>query len=188
MICVNNGVSRAFADKRYVNITGDIMTGPLKINTSSTTALLVEDNGTKDNVFVVDTVNGRVGVNMAPTAYGLEVAKEGGQCVYLTDNGTSTFNLIKSTRAPYDWLWSSSLSVRHYIPENLFIYFDDGVGAGNGVIRFCPTASSIMSSSGSLILGGYNNTYNESLTFDFEPATDTQTVTISSTTGVTSGS
>jgi len=38
----------------------------LTIDTSSTTALLVEADGTKDNVLVVDTTNGRVGVNAQP--------------------------------------------------------------------------------------------------------------------------
>jgi len=37
------------------------------INDNSTTALLVEQDGVKDNVLVVDTTNGRVGVNKQPT-------------------------------------------------------------------------------------------------------------------------
>ena len=39
-----------------------------KIDVSSATALLVEDSGTMDNVFVVDTVNGTVGIGTTPSA------------------------------------------------------------------------------------------------------------------------
>ena len=53
--------------------TAQTFTAAQKINVSSTTALFVEDDGTKDNVFIVDTANARVGINVAPSA-GLEVA------------------------------------------------------------------------------------------------------------------
>ncbi len=43
------------------------VTSPTTINTNSTTTLLVEQTGVKSNVLVVDTTNGRVGVNKVPT-------------------------------------------------------------------------------------------------------------------------
>lgn len=64
----------------WVEKAGDTMTGALVINTNSATALLVEQNGVKDNVLVVDTANGRVGAHTAPS--------------YLVDfRGTTTGNL-----------------------------------------------------------------------------------------------
>jgi hypothetical protein len=74
---INNEVldvkDTAFNDKRYINVTGDTATGPLTINTNSTNALLVEQDGVKDNVLVVDTTNGRVGINKAPTLGALDI-------------------------------------------------------------------------------------------------------------------
>lgn len=42
-------------------------TAAQKINVNSTTALFVEQDGVNDNTLVVDTTNGRVGINKAPT-------------------------------------------------------------------------------------------------------------------------
>lgn len=53
--------------------TNQTYTSTRKINVNSTTALFVEQDGVKDNVLIVDTTNGRVGVNMAPTIAGLDV-------------------------------------------------------------------------------------------------------------------
>jgi hypothetical protein len=62
-------------DARYVNVSGDTMTGGLTINTDSLTALLVEQSGVHDNVLAVDTTNGGVGINTAPASTkGLNVA------------------------------------------------------------------------------------------------------------------
>lgn len=61
-------LDNGYLDDRYVNITGDTMTGPLKIDTDSTTAFFVEQNGVRDNIFIVDTTNGVVGIGAAPTA------------------------------------------------------------------------------------------------------------------------
>lgn len=43
--------------------TANVFTTNQKINANSTTALLVEQDGVKDNVLVADTTNGRVGIN-----------------------------------------------------------------------------------------------------------------------------
>lgn len=62
-------------DGRYVEITGDTMTGDLLINSpNSAIALVVEDSGTKDDVLVVDTGNGRVGVGTPAPSNTLHVA------------------------------------------------------------------------------------------------------------------
>jgi len=49
----------------FVEIAGDTMTGALTIDVNSATALVVEQNGVHDNVLVVDTANGRVGIGTA---------------------------------------------------------------------------------------------------------------------------
>jgi len=49
-----------------LSATSIIVPTNLYVNQNSTTALLVEDDGTKDNVLVVDTSNGRVGINQVP--------------------------------------------------------------------------------------------------------------------------
>lgn len=45
-----------------------VIMGTVRINTNSITALLVEQNGVKDNTFIVDTTNGAVGINIATPA------------------------------------------------------------------------------------------------------------------------
>jgi hypothetical protein len=46
--------------------TANVFTAGQKINVNSTTALFVEQDGVKDNVFIVDTTNSRVGVGGVP--------------------------------------------------------------------------------------------------------------------------
>ena len=47
--------------------TANVFTAIQKINVNSTLALLAEQDGVKDNVFIVDTTNARVGINGVPT-------------------------------------------------------------------------------------------------------------------------
>ena len=68
---------------------GQTFTGAQKIDVASTTAFFVEDDSTKDNVFIVDTTNGRVGVNAAPSQ-ALDVVG----AVELEDTTTSTTGVI----------------------------------------------------------------------------------------------
>ncbi|MBU2072711.1 MAG: hypothetical protein KKA68_20960, partial [Gammaproteobacteria bacterium] len=52
----------------YANLTNVFnWLSPTTINTNSTTALLVEQDGVKDNRLVVDTTNGRIGMGGVPT-------------------------------------------------------------------------------------------------------------------------
>lgn len=64
-----------FFDLRYLKLDGsnDPITGDIKINTNSTTAFFVEQDGVKDNVLVVNTTSGRIGINCVPT-YTLSIA------------------------------------------------------------------------------------------------------------------
>jgi hypothetical protein len=55
------------ASLTYSTSTGLLTTKPVKINTNSATALFVEQDGVKDNTFIVDTTNGAVGIGVAPT-------------------------------------------------------------------------------------------------------------------------
>lgn len=45
----------------------NIFTAAQKINVNSTTALFIEQDGVKDNVFIVDTTNAYVGIGIVPT-------------------------------------------------------------------------------------------------------------------------
>ncbi len=53
--------------------TAQTFTAAQKINVNSTTAFFVERDGVKDNVLVVDTTNGKIGVGVAPTKAILEI-------------------------------------------------------------------------------------------------------------------
>lgn len=61
-------------DSRYVNITGDTMTGGLVITPAADTltALVVNDKDS-NNVLTVDTVNNRVGIGTTSPSYKLEI-------------------------------------------------------------------------------------------------------------------
>lgn len=48
--------------------TANVFTAIQKINVNNALALLVEQDGVKDNTFIVDTANGRVGVGIAPAS------------------------------------------------------------------------------------------------------------------------
>src|SRR3989304_7708013 len=56
-------------DSRYLKLDGsnDPITGNITINVNSTTAFFVEQDGVKDNVLVVDTTNGYVGIGTTPS-------------------------------------------------------------------------------------------------------------------------
>lgn len=84
----HSGPSVGHLDSRYVNVTGDTSTGPQIINTNSTAALVVEQDGVVDNVLVVDTTNGRVGVNTIPTIASLDIA---GNSISITRSSNDVF-------------------------------------------------------------------------------------------------
>ena len=46
----------------------NVFTAAQKVNLASVSAVVVEQSGVVDNVWVVDTINGRVGINTVPTA------------------------------------------------------------------------------------------------------------------------
>ncbi len=95
----NIGVSTL--DNRYLKLDGsnDPITGALGINVNSTTALLVEQTGVKSNVLVVDTTNGRVGINKVPTVpFDLAGAFSlSGQLTSTLAIGTSPFSVTSTT-------------------------------------------------------------------------------------------
>jgi len=64
----SGGFSAASAGTDYAGLAfANVFTTNQKINVNSTTAFFVEQDGVKDNVFVVDTTNGRVGINTTPS-------------------------------------------------------------------------------------------------------------------------
>jgi len=67
-------------------------TAAQKIDVNSTTAFFVEQDGVKDNVLVVDTTNGRVGVNGTPST-ALDVIT-GAENVRIFGDGTATQGLL----------------------------------------------------------------------------------------------
>lgn len=52
------------------------LAAPTYININSATALLVEQDGVKDNVLVVDTANATVGINRVPALYDVEISSD----------------------------------------------------------------------------------------------------------------
>jgi len=70
-----------------------------KIDANSATAFVVEQDGVKDNVLIVDTTNARVGVNRVPTTPNLEV--DGNLASYGTDkyNGVNARTFSNTTNA-----------------------------------------------------------------------------------------
>jgi len=57
--------------------TANIFTADQTINTNSLNALLIEQDGVKDNVLVVDTTNGRIGIGKASPESNLHVMQSG---------------------------------------------------------------------------------------------------------------
>jgi hypothetical protein len=118
-------------DTRYLKLDGsnDPITGAISINTNSTTALLVEQDGVKDNVLIVDTTNGWVGVNMVPTLpmdiTGRTFITGNDDAIQLTvkGNATQTANL-------FNILNSSSQGLATF-SKNGFLTITDRVGTGS---------------------------------------------------------
>lgn len=63
-----SGLSTAFLDGRYVNVTGDTMTGALAITLATGNSLVVDTT-----TLVVDATNNRVGIGTAAPAHPLQV-------------------------------------------------------------------------------------------------------------------
>lgn len=64
------------SDTIHVLKAGDTSIGPQIINTNSTAAFKVEQNGVKNNVLTVDTTNGRVGINNASPQASLHIPSD----------------------------------------------------------------------------------------------------------------
>lgn len=73
----------------------------LKIDTDSTTGLFVEDNGSKDNTFIVDTHNGRVGVNKAPSVALDVFGTASSSALMVSGNATSSSLFVGPTSNAY---------------------------------------------------------------------------------------
>ena len=83
---VDNKQSLTTLDSRYVNVTGDTMTGGLLIEptTDTLTALVVNDTDS-NNVLTVDTINNRVGIGTTSPGFKLQIAQD--QTYAPTDSG-----------------------------------------------------------------------------------------------------
>lgn len=122
----------------YVNVTGDTMTGALTINTNSLTALLIEQNGVKDNVFVVDTTNGRVGINREPKGDPFEIS--GKFAIYATSDHVSMF---ESDNANKRWNFGVNGSQFRLTEDGVAAWFTISPTTGNvgiGISTTVPTA------------------------------------------------
>lgn len=77
--------------------TANVFTTNQKVNTNSTSALLVEQTGVKNNVLVVDTTNARVGINVVPTVM-YDIAGTGNEVIHQltvqSDTATDAINYI----------------------------------------------------------------------------------------------
>jgi hypothetical protein len=83
--------------------TANVFTAAQKINANSTTALFVEQDGVKDNVFIVDTTNARVGVNAAPSV-DLHVKGQAGIRIEGTGSNTNTIDIVPGVASSFDRL------------------------------------------------------------------------------------
>lgn len=83
--------------------TNNTWTGTNKINTNSTTAFFVEQDGINDNTFIVDTTNGTVGFGVAPGTSGQVVQ---------TYSGTTDLSGITSTTT---WTRSGAAATNRYL-------------------------------------------------------------------------
>lgn len=86
----------------------NVFTTNQKINANNTSALLVEQDGVKDNVLVVDTANGRVGVNIAPS-YLFEVSGQS----YIGSSTTSPATYLGSLFVDMTSTPSANTDARH---------------------------------------------------------------------------
>jgi hypothetical protein len=96
----------------YVFQDGGVFTNPfnvglstVEIDVNSTTALLVEQSGVKNDVFVVDTTNGRIGVNTPSPTADLGVGEVGSEKI---TNGTFTGGSTGWTYSDTEWSYSSN--------------------------------------------------------------------------------
>lgn len=80
--------------------TANVFTAVQKINVNSTTALVVEQDGVKDNVLVVDTLNGRVGVGVALPSAVMDIQGNGETSYWATtySDTLSTQNVYRRAR------------------------------------------------------------------------------------------
>jgi hypothetical protein len=99
--------------------TANVFTAIQKINVNSTVALLVEQDGVKDNVLVVDTTSGRVGINVIPTLPLQIAGASTSSVVYIA--GTSTVNsyaygnrldttVTSATQHAYGWYQNATVA------------------------------------------------------------------------------
>ena len=86
-------------DATYLRLdtTNDPLTGALLINVNSAAALVVEQSGVKDDVLVVDTANGRVGIGTPSPVEQLHVYSAVGVIAELEANSANLVQL-KLTR------------------------------------------------------------------------------------------
>jgi len=78
-------------------LAGRLTSAGHTIDTNSTTALLVEQDGVKDNVFIVDTTNARVGIGIVPTLASLHIEETRTQTTSIFGEGGF---YIKETVSP----------------------------------------------------------------------------------------
>lgn len=107
----------------WVTVTAPTFEGAVIIDVTSTEALLVRKNADGGDVLVVDTTNGRVGINMTPTVP-LQITRDDYTEVYIDTYHTSapveaTLKLRKArgTKAsPSAVVDNDSIGVVHYLP------------------------------------------------------------------------
>lgn len=80
-------LSQDVADSRYVNVTGDTMTGALSITLATGNSLIVDTSG-----LVYDATNDRVGIGIASPVTSLHVINNDDLVAYNNPHGTSTIS------------------------------------------------------------------------------------------------
>jgi hypothetical protein len=83
--------SQANLDSRYINVTGDTMTGALTIQpaTDSLTALVVNDKDA-NRVLTIDTINNRIGIGVATPTNVLSFGNDAAKTVWIENSDETT--------------------------------------------------------------------------------------------------
>lgn len=102
------------------NFTYTKGTDSVKLNANSTTALFVEQDGVKDNTFIIDTTNSGIGINMAPAV------ASGSICLkQLRDDNTGGVFLQNI---------AGTAGVRWYVDAAGYQRMDNGVAAAGNIV------------------------------------------------------
>ncbi|KKS25952.1 MAG: Hemagglutinin family protein, partial [Parcubacteria group bacterium GW2011_GWA2_42_11] len=112
--------------------------GALTVNTNSTTGLLVEQDGVKDNVLVVDTTNGRVGIGTATPLVPLHVKVATDENMWVRSINANEWQIASLDDAATTYsknltIDSYTLSLNGYSTGKVILAYGNGSGGNVGI-------------------------------------------------------